>query len=406
MKKKLLFVSSVPPFQLYGGGSHTAEILLESFKKKFDVKLLFWENVNVNIKTNFYRNKLKGFDYFQLINENKVYNKFFKIFSIFYSKKKYNPYGFEIDDKIKEYIKKNSIDYIFLFDYKSLFAFRNLNFKNKISFPLDPVFDHKMWAEVQNRRLINKIIYYFFLTIHYYKLKNVHDYLVNKCRYIITFTDSDIQKYKNNFRSNFLHLNLPHKDLRINLKVKKREDDKIQIVHVGSFDNKMTPASLLWIGEKIVPLILKSNLKNKFEFILIGKKLPDENIKNLFSKVRVNYIKFLSEKEYYSIIKSSDAFVYAYPISIGSRMNRILGALSVPAAIVCTNSILESHNNLKNNFNVLSSNNPDQFLKNIIKLKKNKKFSSKIKKNARQCYEKNFQIKVFQKKISFFLKKL
>ena len=28
MKKKLLFVSSVPPFQLYGGGSHTAEILL------------------------------------------------------------------------------------------------------------------------------------------------------------------------------------------------------------------------------------------------------------------------------------------------------------------------------------------------------------------------------------------
>ena len=60
-----------------------------------------------------------------------------------------------------------------------------------------------MWAEVQNRRLINKIIYYFFLTIHYYKLKNVHDYLVNKCRYIITFTDSDIQKYKNNFRSNF-----------------------------------------------------------------------------------------------------------------------------------------------------------------------------------------------------------
>ena len=90
----------------------------------------------------------------------------------------------------------------------------------------------------------------------------------------------------------------------------------------------------------------------------------------MFSKVRVNYIKFLSEKEYYSIIKSSDAFVYAYPISIGSRMNRILGALSVPAAIVCTNSILESHNNLKNNFNVLSSNNPDQFLKNIIKLKK------------------------------------
>ena len=64
--------------------------------------------------------------------------------------------------------------------------------------------------------------------------------MVNKCRYIITFTDSDIQKYKNNFRSNFLHLNLPHKDLRINLKVKKREDDKIQIVHVGSFDNKMT----------------------------------------------------------------------------------------------------------------------------------------------------------------------
>ena len=53
-----------------------------------------------------------------------------------------------------------------------------------------------MWAEVQNRRLINKNYILLFLTIHYYKLKNVHDYLVNKCRYIITFTDSDIQKYK------------------------------------------------------------------------------------------------------------------------------------------------------------------------------------------------------------------
>ena len=36
----------------------------------------------------------------------KFITSFFKIFSIFYSKKKYNPYGFEIDDKIKEYIKK------------------------------------------------------------------------------------------------------------------------------------------------------------------------------------------------------------------------------------------------------------------------------------------------------------
>ena len=61
---------------------------------------------------------------------------------------------------------------------------------------------------------------------------------------------------------------------------------------------------------------------------------------------------------------------------------------------------------IKNNKHVLSSNDPNELIKNILKLKKDKYLSSKLKRNSRKCYKKYFSIIIFNKKIEKFINKI
>ena len=404
MKKNLLFVSNTPPFKKFGGGEHTAEIFLKSFEKKFKVSILFWKNPSFKEKNPELQKKLKPYSYLCLNNNNPKYQKYKKFFSIIFPIENFNPYGLEINNEVKNYIKKNKIDYIFIFDYQSLFAFRNYNKVKKITHSLSPSLFSTLRFETSEDFYFKKFVKRFFFQAYILKLNYAQKKLITKCKYLITFLYSDIKKYKRIFNNKMLYVPMPHEDhsLKKNYKALSK---KINIVHSGHGRNVMTILSLKWIDNYIIPLILKRNLQNKINFFVLGKFTKEIKLKN-FSKINSQFLGFVSNKKYGKILKTCDAFVFAYPFRIYAYVNRIIGALSVPTPIICTKTVTDDFRIIKNNTHVLSSNDPEVFLNNIIKLKYDKKLSARLKKNSRHIYTKNFTIKSFYKKLNFFIKRI
>ena len=378
MKKKLLFVSNVPPFKRFGGGEHTAEILLNSLKKRFKVSILFWKNKNFKENDKVLQKKLKSYKYFCINKKNIKYGKYFKLLSIFFPIKFFNPYGNEIDNEILDYIEKDKIDFIFLFDYQSLFAFRNYNLKKKIVYSLSPALYSILRFHSKNRFFLSKIFIGFLLKLYLIKLNHFQKYLILRSKYLISNLYEDIQKYKYKFNNHMIYLPMPHEDHFIKNNRFKTKKNKISVVHSGHGRNVMTLLSLGWINKNILPLIIKYKLEDKFNFIILGKYTKEIKFEN-FSKVNTKYLGFVTNKKYKQILNDCDAYLFTYPFRIYAYVNRIIGALSIPVPIVCTKTVTDDFRLIKNNQHVLSSNDPNILIKNILRLKKDKLLALKAK---------------------------
>jgi glycosyltransferase involved in cell wall biosynthesis len=274
----------------------------------------------------------------------------------------------------------------------------------KIIYSIPPTVVPKINLNEKKTNNFTSILKKIILKIHYHKVEKFYHKILKKADQIITSNDHEFNKLKKKFKNKILYLTMPHEDDFYFKKIKINTDDKIVVVHAGHLKNSLTKISLRWIGQMIIPLIIKLNLTRNFLFLILGKYKPDNEIKKLFINVKTKFLGHISNEKYKQILYNADAYVFAAKYRTNGFINRIISALSIPTSIVTTNELVQDFKILKNNIHLLSNNNPIKFLNNIIKLKNNKKLSKKLRKNARNIYKKEFTPKVFEEKIyKFFI---
>ena len=398
--KNLLFVSSEPPFKLFTGGDTQAEIILNFLKKKFKVTIVFWKHNNNKNKIKIVKKKISEFD--SIIIEKKKTNKFIRLAKIFlqFNSFNYNPYNCEIDNKTLNLIEKK-FDYCFLYDPAAVFAFRKIFFLKKIIYHINPTLVLRLNLSQKNANNFIGELKKICWRLYFEKIDKFYYEIIKHTDYIITSMELEFKKIIK-FKKKIIYLPMPHEDDFYSKKKKKNNKSQIVIAHTGHLKNSLTKISLKWIGEMIVPLIIKFKLKKRILFLILGKYNPDKEIKKLFINVNTVFLGHVSKEKYKKILYNCDALIFAAKYRIYGFINRIISAISIPTSIVTTNELRKDFNFLQNNIHLLSSSNPKKFLQNIIKLKYDNNLSWKLRNNARNVYEKQFHPKIFENKLDKF----
>jgi hypothetical protein len=398
--KNLLFVSSEPPFKLFTGGDTQAEIILNFLKKKFKVTIVFWKHNNNKNKIKIIKKRILEFD--NIIIKKKKTNKYIKILKYFlqFNPLNCNPFDCEIDDKTLNLIKRK-FDYCFLYDPAAVFALRKVFFLKKIIYHINPTVVLRLNQSEKNAYNFISKLKGVFWKLYFDKIDKFYYKIIERTDYVITSMELEFKKIKK-FKKKIMYLPMPHEDDFYSKKKKNNNKNQILIAHTGHLKNSLTKISLKWIGEMVVPLIIKFKLTKSILFLILGKYKPDKEIKKLFINVNAIFLGHVSKEKYKKILYNCDALIFAAKYRIYGFINRIVSAISIPTSIVTTNELRKDFKFLKNNIHVLSSNNPKKFLENIIKLKNDNTFSKKLRNNARNVYNEQFHPKIFEDKLDKF----
>ena len=400
--KNILFVSSQPPFKLFTGGDTQAEIILNFLKKKFNVTIIFCKDNANKVKIKILKEKISEFN--TLIIKKKKIKKFKKIKNFLqFNPLYFNPFDYEIDNKTSNLINQK-FKYCFLYDPQAIFAFRNKIFMKKIVYSISPTLVSRINLNEKYSNNFTSKLKKIFWIMYFNKIDKFYYKNIKNADYIITSMESEFNIIKE-FKKKIAYLPMPHEDDFYSKKKKKNNKSKIVIAHTGHLKNSLTKISLKWIGEMVVPLIIKYKLTKSILFLILGKYKPDKEIKKLFLNVNTIFLGHVSNERYKKILYSCDALVFAAKYRIYGFINRIISAMSIPTSIVTTNELRKDFKFLQNNIHVLSNSNPKKFLENIIKLKNDENLAMKLRNNARNVYKKQFHPKIFEDKLDkFFVK--
>jgi glycosyltransferase involved in cell wall biosynthesis len=393
--KDILLVSSDPPFKLFTGGDTQSEIILNFLSKRFKVTILFWEDNYNNRKIKILKKKIKKFNYIILKKKSLSYFEPIKNFIHF------NPFGLELDNQTISLIK--NFNYCFLYGSGPVFAFRNIHFVKKIVYNINPTIVSRLNINENTTNFLRKLKG-LLLKLYFNKVDKFYYKIVEQADFIITSMELEFKKLNKIFKKKIIYLPMPHEDDYYSKK-KLKGNSKITVVHTGHLQNSLTKISLKWIGEMVMPLIIKLNLSKNFILLILGKGRPDRKIKKLFAGVQTRFLGHVSKEKYKKILYNCDAYIFAAKYRIFAFINRIESALSIPTSIVTTNELRKDFKFLKNNIHILSNSNPKKFLENIIKLKNNEVLHKKLRRNARNVYNKQFSPYVFEKKLDKFFNK-
>ncbi len=168
------------------------------------------------------------------------------------------------------------------------------------------------------------------------------------------------------------------------------KNDDIIILILGSPNVGLTAANLMFLENKILPIISSKKLEN-IKFKVAGLIIKESNlIKRLKEKVIfLNYVKDLKK-----LICESDIVLLASPFKPNSG-SKIATICSMYGCILAHESLVQSHNEMRNNFNCLTATSGEDFVNKMIYLKKNVKFRYKLMMNARKTYERFYTFERF-----------
>lgn len=176
-------------------------------------------------------------------------------------------------------------------------------------------------------------------------------------------------------------------------KIKKEKEKKKLICFLGKLDYFPNEDAVLFFAKKIFPSIRK--MEKKAEFSVIGIN-PS---KKILSLEKIKGIKIVFLKNPYKLIKKASLFIA--PLRIGSGIsNKVLQAMALSKTVVATPLVERGIIGAKNGENiVILKEDPEKWAKKIIWLLENKKIREKIGKKAKELILKNYQLKVWQRKI-------
>ena len=172
--------------------------------------------------------------------------------------------------------------------------------------------------------------------------------------------------------------------------------NKPVIIFTGVMDYRPNVEGVKWFVNKVFPLIL--NDIPEVTFYIVGKN-PSSEIKTLAGKEGIVVTGFVEDvRDYYAI-----ADVCLVPLQIARGIqNKVLEAMAMGKAIVCTPQALEGIN-ATNRKDVLIENDEKTFAASVVKLLLARPYREEIGKCARQCIEKNYSWDINLNKLEYFI---
>ncbi len=369
MKSKLIFITNNNPFNKDDGGKILSDLVLNELNKYFKIDLIILEKNDKNIPK--YINKYKTF------KKNNWYLSFIKSF-INGKPAYYNRYSVK---KAIQYFQSivNTFDYIFvdhLGCFSILFNLVNFDYKSKQLFFLDHNLEYKVWEDyvkLYNYPIIKNI---------FKKQKNKVFKFEKKCFkksdriFLVSKKEEEIVQnceFVDNGKIEVLPIFLENKNEINNVKI---DNDEIKLLFTASFKWYPNQNAVNWFLSncwdrlkkefETIKLVLAGNDPTGFAKELANR---DENI------ISTGYVK---DMDHY--FRNSD--IYILPIQIGAGIKiKFFEAMSYGMPLVTTKKGIEGIKNLNGEV-CLSSENPKEFIENIINLVESKKKRSKLSNNA------------------------
>lgn len=417
--KKILIISGCWPTYTKGrqAANYTTYKFVENFLKKKNYNIYFQyfsdtkEPLSISDNKDIEYLKKKGAKFLEpiFIKTNKItiffkINLFIKI--LFNYKNIYR--GYRYKNEIIKNIKNEKFDFIITV-WSELASQAVCDFDAiKVAYygNVDHFIQRARWKISLYLKELNIINYFLKIFFLYPLLSFAHIQIMKKYYWVFVVAKNDCDYYlTKGIKTSYLPIVWYDKN---NLDIKKiiskrkkifqRNEILASVGGLGSTANKL---GFITLSQLIYPEIKKNLLLNKFSINIYGGGVMNKKIKNLFKKTKITLKGFVDnlDNEYFknllTIIPQSMSFLKV-------SHTRVLHAWSLGSPIVAYKDLALSMPELKNNFNCLLSENPENFVKNIILLANNKILQKKIirggLKTLRTDYDPNFILnKVFRK---------
>lgn len=353
------------------------EVKLSKFKKTFDV---YHTNYDILLCKIEFKNP--KFIYFDLIFPTR--NKLFK----YWDK--------SID--VKCLIEKISPDLVCAYHWEALSSIIEFNNCPKAVFVGDPMhlpflFRGIYLAERKSKLSLSYFVHKYIELTSVNLMKKHMKLLLNQANFCGAFAEHHVNDFNNLLNSGFCkYVHTPTPDPYLNVTVKKPQNLKFKIMHIGHLKGIATLYGIKDIANNILPILDKSIGEDNYELHIVGGYFDqlDLQLKNIFLKHKSVIIRGQVSPSDIEFI-TSDLLIVPTSIELGIRV-RIITAFSFGLPVVAHIANKKGIPELEHELNCMIGNSPNQLAENIVTLYRTPSLLKNIQIESRNTYLKHFSL--------------
>ena len=366
--KKILVVTTKPPFPLFSGDRLRIYNISKHLSKKNKVDLIY-----TGSKEKF-KKKINFIDKFMFIRTNIIKRIFYTLFFLLKGKPLQVGFFFSQEMKKKIYSIYENYDCI-IFHLIRASEFLPKNYKGTTVLEMTDLISENYLQLFKKFSFFNPLRYLYF--IEKILLKNYEKKVINYFNHKVLVSKTDKKKFstKNKLKNKIKIISNGTDLKKKSYKFSKKNKDIIFIGNINYEPNKIACYEFI---EKIMPKLEKLGLNVNFK--IIGQ--TSSTLKSRLSNYK-NVNVFNNVKSIESLCKNAFCGISNLSVVTGIQ-NKILEYKRIGLPPNISHKCFESIN-AKNNYDICVYKNHDEFVKQVLKLKNDKKFAKKISDN---CYKK------------------
>lgn len=177
----------------------------------------------------------------------------------------------------------------------------------------------------------------------------------------------------------------------------KKVTEEFKITFIGKMDYEPNINAVVHFATKIFPLVLKQFPKLKFE--IVGFR-PVKKVLSLQKNTNIKVLGFVDD---ISIKIITSKLIIAPMVSGAGVQNKILQAMHLGKCVITTSKGAEGLTDVKNNSDIIITDNVVSFADNVVMMLKNDLKREKIGENAKNYIRNNFSEKMVANKLINYL---
>ncbi len=393
---KILFITKLLPYPLDAGGKLKTYKILKLLSLKHEIYLV---SLVDNEDDQRYEIEIKKIcksiktSVFSIVNQNHKIQLLLKLFVSILSLKPFTVYKYyssEMNNYIRDFLKNNSIDFIYI-DHLTMTQYIPSDYKGKLICDEHNISYIAFRSYLKNEK--NPFLWFIYL-LESIKMLFFEKKYLPKFDHIFSISEIDRRRIINigvNPKK-VAFLPIPFDNPYI---LNHSFKDNPILVFVGLLSWLPNESAIYWFIEEVLPIIRK-NIPS-ISFIIAGKY--GERIDSYLKRLNDHHIKYVGYvKDLKPFYKKADVFVAPILMGGGVRI-KILEGMSYGLPVVSTTLGAEGLD-VKNRNELLIGDTPEEFADAIIEVITNKNLALKLSQNAYKFIKRNYNEAKSEKALS------